>query len=120
VVLGDSRTDSRRHNVIVRFDAQPTLSGERLTVRPLREEDFAALYGGDPLVWEQHSAKDRHRPAEFRRFFGEALAGKGAPTVINDEGGVVDRRGFTAMTGGAARSRSVGRIPLGRPDQFAS
>ncbi|MBM3819555.1 MAG: GNAT family N-acetyltransferase [Acidimicrobiia bacterium] len=36
----------------VPFDLQPTLTGERLTLRPLRPDDFGVLYAvaSDPLI----------------------------------------------------------------------
>ena len=39
----------------VSFDAQPTLVGEMLTLRPLRPDDREALWAvaRDPLLWEQ-------------------------------------------------------------------
>ena len=45
------------------FDLQPTLTGELLVLRPLREEDWAALYAAasDPLV----RAAFRERFAKF-------------------------------------------------------
>jgi RimJ/RimL family protein N-acetyltransferase len=38
------------------FELQPTLKGALLVLRPLRPEDFDALYAvaSDPLIWEQH------------------------------------------------------------------
>ncbi len=32
----------------------------------------------DPLIWEQHPAKERAKPEGFRRFFEESLASGGA------------------------------------------
>lgn len=62
------------------FDPQPVLRGELLELRPLRAEDFAALYAvaSDPLIWEQHPNSDRHREEVFREFFREALESGGA------------------------------------------
>jgi hypothetical protein len=47
-----------------------------VNVRPLREEDFADLYAAaaDPLIWEQHPARNRHEEAVFRELFRESLA----------------------------------------------
>ena len=38
------------------FVLQPTLTGPRLELRPLRPDDFDALYSAasDPLIWETH------------------------------------------------------------------
>jgi hypothetical protein len=44
------------------FELQPVLRGEIIELRPLRAEDFPALYdvASDPLIWEQHPASDRY------------------------------------------------------------
>jgi len=75
----------------VPFDAQPVLQGERLELRPLRAEDWEALYAvaSDSLIWEQHPARDRHEIEVFRAFFDEALAGGGAFVVIDRANGLV-------------------------------
>lgn len=69
------------------FDLQPTLKGELLTLRPLRPEDFHDLYAvaADPLIWEQHPHRDRHREEVFRQFFHEALGSGGALIVIDSD-----------------------------------
>ena len=69
------------------FDLQPTLKGELLTLRPLRPEDFHDLYAvaADPLIWEQHPNRDRHREEVFRQFFHEALESGGALIVIDSD-----------------------------------
>jgi RimJ/RimL family protein N-acetyltransferase len=61
-------------------DLQPVLRGELLELRPLRSDDFDALFavGSDPLIWEQHPARDRYKPDVFRAFFDEAMASGGA------------------------------------------
>ena len=68
-----------------RFDPQPTLRGELVHLRPLREEDYAALQavGSDPLIWEQHPDRNRHEPAVFRAFFRQAMERGGALAVID-------------------------------------
>jgi RimJ/RimL family protein N-acetyltransferase len=69
----------------VPFDAQPTLSGPLVEARPLRPEDYEVLYGvaSDPLVWEQHTAGNRHEEPVFREFFEESLASGGALLVTD-------------------------------------
>ena len=73
------------------FDLQPTLKGELLTLRPLRPEDFHDLcaVAADPLIWEQHPNRDRHREEVFRQFFHEALESGGALIAIDSDGGQV-------------------------------
>ena len=67
------------------MDRQPILEGERVTLRPLREDDWDALWaiGGDPAVWEQHPIHDRWREDIFRPFFEDALAKGGALAVVH-------------------------------------
>ena len=62
------------------FDFQPMLQGELLTLRPLRPDDFEALFSvaADPLIWEQHPASDRCQDGPFRVFFDEGLRSGGA------------------------------------------
>jgi RimJ/RimL family protein N-acetyltransferase len=64
----------------VPFDLQPTLRGSLLELRPLRRDDFAALYGvaADPLLWELHPSRDRYQEPVFRKFFDQGLACGGA------------------------------------------
>jgi len=73
------------------FDLQPTLKGELLELRPLRPEDFADLYAvaSDPLIWEQHPAKDRYQEAVFQAFFRQALESGGALLVRDCKDGRV-------------------------------
>src|SRR6185436_5482185 len=65
---------------VMPFELQPTLTGELVALRPLRPDDWDALYGvaSDPLIWEQHPNSDRYKPEVFREFFRDALAGGGA------------------------------------------
>lgn len=73
------------------MDRQPTLEGERLLLRPLRAEDWDALFAvaADPLVWEVHPAHDRWQEPVFREFFADALAKGGALMVIDRASGSV-------------------------------
>ena len=67
------------------FDPQPVLRGELLELRPLRAEDFDALYtvASDPLIWEQHPNSDRYREEVFREFFRGALESGGAFVAVD-------------------------------------
>jgi RimJ/RimL family protein N-acetyltransferase len=64
----------------VPFELQPTLEGELVRLRPLRADDFSALYavGADPLIWEQHPSWDRYKEDVFRDFFRGAMESGGA------------------------------------------
>jgi RimJ/RimL family protein N-acetyltransferase len=66
---------------------QPTLEDHLLLLRPLTKEDFEGLYevASDPLVWEQHPARDRCKRDVFELFFGDAIASEGALAVIDRE-----------------------------------
>jgi RimJ/RimL family protein N-acetyltransferase len=73
------------------FDLQPYLSGELLSLRPLREEDYGDLFAvaSDPLIWEQHPAKDRYQEERFKGFFREAIASGGALIALDARDGRV-------------------------------
>jgi RimJ/RimL family protein N-acetyltransferase len=66
------------------LDRQPHLGGEILELRPLRVEDWDALFAvaSDPLIWEQHPETTRHQEPTFRRFFDEGLASGGALVAL--------------------------------------
>ena len=66
-------------------DLQPVLEGDRLELRPLRDDDFADLYAvaSDPELWAQHPANDRWQDNVFRQFFDEALDSKGALIIVD-------------------------------------
>ena len=73
------------------MDRQPTLEGERLLLRPLRADDWDALFAvaSDPLVWELHPANDRWQEPVFREFFANAMAGGGALVAIDKASGEI-------------------------------
>ncbi len=73
------------------MDRQPVLEGERLLLRPLRPDDWDALYAvaSDPMVWELHPASDRWKEDVFRRYFADALAQGGALAVIDRASGAI-------------------------------
>lgn len=73
------------------FEAQPTLAGRLLELRPLREDDYDALFAvaSDPLIWEQHPASDRYQPEVFQKFFRDAMESGGALLAIDQATGVV-------------------------------
>ena len=67
------------------FELQPHLAGELLELRPLRADDWEALFkvASDPMIWEQHPAQDRYQEEAFKAFFQEALESRGALVVID-------------------------------------
>jgi RimJ/RimL family protein N-acetyltransferase len=73
------------------FDLQPFLKGQLLELRPLQPDHFHQLYAvaSDPLIWEQHPAKDRYKEDVFQAFFREALESGGALIAIDSGNGQV-------------------------------
>ena len=73
------------------LDRQPVLEGEHVTLRPLRRDDWDALFAvaSDPLIWEQHPAHDRWQESVFRAFFADAIANQGALLAIDAATGAV-------------------------------
>lgn len=71
------------------LDRQPVLEGEHVCLRPLRPDDWKALFAvaSDPLIWEQHPAHDRWQEGVFRAFFDDALANQGALVVLDKASG---------------------------------
>jgi N-acetyltransferase len=61
-----------------------------VAVRPLRQDDYDALFAAasDPLIWEQHPDA-RWREEVFRPFFVEHLATGGALAVLDAPSGRV-------------------------------
>ncbi len=56
----------------------------RVGVRPARESDREATSeaANDPLIWEQHSDRDRYTRPVFDRFFDGALACGGGLAIL--------------------------------------
>jgi N-acetyltransferase len=71
------------------IDLQPTLAGDLIELRPLRPDDFDALFSaaGDPLIWEQHPESDRYQRDIFQKYFDGALESKGAVAIIDCKSG---------------------------------
>lgn len=71
------------------FDLQPTLGGNLIVLRPLRPDDFDALFSAasDPLIWEQHPENDRYQRDVFQIYFDGALESKGAFAIIDRKSG---------------------------------
>ena len=71
------------------FELQPTLLGTLIELRPLRPDDYDALYSAakDPLIWEQHPERDRYTHAVFKRYFDGGIESGGAFAVIERKTG---------------------------------
>ncbi len=66
-------------------DLQPTLHGERVTVRPIRPDDWDSLYSAasDPEIWVLHPARDRYKAEVFRAYFDDAVASGSAFVFVD-------------------------------------
>ena len=73
------------------MDRQPTLEGELLLLRPMREDDWDALFGvaSDRLIWEVHPAHDRWQEPLFRAYFDDGMEQGGALVVIDRASGAM-------------------------------
>ena len=73
------------------MDRQPTLTGERLLLRPLRADDWDALFAvaSDPLVWDQHPEPERWREPTFAEYFASLLNRGGSLAVIDKISGTL-------------------------------
>ena len=71
------------------MDRQPVLSGERLDLRPLREDDWDSFFAvaSDRQIWALHPMHDRWQEPVCRAFFQDALAKGGALAVIEKSTG---------------------------------
>jgi RimJ/RimL family protein N-acetyltransferase len=69
----------------MKFNLQPILENEKVTLFPLKENDFEGLYhtASDPIIWEQHPNKDRYKQEVFKTFFEGAIKSKGAFKIVN-------------------------------------
>lgn len=69
------------------MDLQPTLIGELLSLRPLRLDDFEALYSvaSDRYVWEQHPCPNRHERNIFQALFLDRFKSNGALVIIDNQ-----------------------------------
>ncbi|WP_404335837.1 GNAT family N-acetyltransferase [Sphingomonas sp. MMS12-HWE2-04] len=73
------------------MDLQPTLTGERVVLRPTVAGDWETLFAvaRDPLIWALHPAHDRWQEPVFRRYFEDALACGGGLTILDKTNGAV-------------------------------
>jgi RimJ/RimL family protein N-acetyltransferase len=95
---------------------QPHLENDLLILRPLKAEDFDALFkvASDPLIWEQHPAKSRSTKEGFELFFNEGLAANTAFTVIDKKSGEVIGSTRFAPVKESANVIEIGWTFLGR------
>lgn len=67
------------------MNLQPFLTNELVSLKPLEEADFEALFtvASDKLLWEQHPNNDRYKREVFQDFFQKAIESKGAFIIID-------------------------------------
>lgn len=70
-------------------DLQPTLTGDRVQLRPLRAGDWSEMYAAasDPAIWEGHPAQDRWQEPNFRKVFESGLAMASAFAILDRASG---------------------------------
>lgn len=68
---------------------QPHLRDELIELRPMRADDFDALFAiaADREIWALHPAHDRWQEPVFRAFFEEGLASNGALVAVAPDTG---------------------------------
>ncbi|MEL7115364.1 MAG: GNAT family N-acetyltransferase [Pseudomonadota bacterium] len=73
------------------FDAAHRLEDDLVRLTPLAPADRVALAeaASDPLIWEQHPAKDRYKPEVFDRYFDFLLDGGGTLVAREKSSGAV-------------------------------
>ncbi len=74
------------------MNLQPShLQADTLKLLPLENQDFEALFlvASDPLLWEQHPAKDRYKKEVFTELFAGAMASKSAFKIIDSHTGLL-------------------------------
>ncbi len=69
----------------MKFDLQPKLSGDLVSLRPLGRSDREALFAvaSDPLIWEQHPEPNRWQESVFDKLF-ERLMDSGGALLVSD------------------------------------
>ena len=69
------------------MNLQPTLSNKLITLKPLQEDDFNALFevASDKLLWEQHPNNNIYKKEVFKDFFDITIQSKSAFVVIDNK-----------------------------------
>jgi RimJ/RimL family protein N-acetyltransferase len=98
------------------FDPQPTLTGDTLTLRPMRADDLEPLYtvAKDPEIWVVHPVPNRHERTPFESFFQTLLGSNQALTVTHRATGEIIGCSRYYATPDVHNSISIGFTFLGR------
>ncbi|WP_348824979.1 GNAT family N-acetyltransferase [Flavobacterium aestuarii] len=67
------------------------LENDLIKLIPLREHHFEELYNvaSDPLIWEQHPIKDRHKEDVFKTFFDAGINAKSSFLILDKKTGEI-------------------------------
>ena len=67
------------------MELQPSLTGELISLRPLRADDFESLYAcaSDPKIWELHPQPTRYLREVFQKYFDSGIESRGALVVLD-------------------------------------
>lgn len=73
------------------FSIQTPLENDKVSLLPLQEGDFEALYqtASDEKIWLQHPNKDRWKKEVFQSFFEGAIASQGAFKIVDKATGKI-------------------------------
>lgn len=73
------------------LDRQPILTGPTVTLRPLRADDWDAVFAiaSDRELWAGHPAHDRWQEAVYRPYFEAGIASGGALAMLDRETGAI-------------------------------
>ena len=73
------------------MDLQPTLKGKKVTIRPIKADDWSDLYlvASNPEVWAVHPVPTRYQKSEFKSFFDGAIATGSAFSILENRFGQI-------------------------------
>ena len=94
---------------LFKLDLQPTVRGNRITMRPLESQDFENLFAvaSDPLIWSQHPDPGRGTREGSPPFFEGALVSKSAFDLTG-----IDRSSERFLYCCTPRKGQAGRHPV--------
>ena len=69
------------------FNFQPTLTGETISLRALREDDFDDLYAcaSDKKIWEGHPSSNRYKYSEFTSYFKASIESQACVVIVDKQ-----------------------------------
>ena len=70
---------------------QPTLIGQRVTIRPIKSQDWDEMFAvaSDPEIWAVHPVRDRYTEPVFRQFFNGAISCGSAFSFVDRQSGKI-------------------------------